>query len=163
MVMTMSVLTSSVVVLPCCRLSTGCQSLLFFGFTFLLFSEWNLGMGSVRETSISSPVIASAVADMFSLVAVTWEFWEQLQFSDWFLSCESIVEPMSGIHSLIRKWPYKEAWNWSRHVSVASSLKGGDSLLRPLHIIYWVTVHLKGVPISHRLLTCCWWLPCFLG
>ena len=70
------------------------------------------------------PVLSSPVANMKSSVDLTWEFWQQLLFSDWLPSCESIVEPMSGIRSLKRKWPYKKVRYWPRHVSVVSSLKG---------------------------------------
>ena len=48
------------------------------------------------------------------------------------LSCESIVEPVSGIRGLIRKWPYKEAFYWSRYISVASLLKGGVFFAPPV-------------------------------
>ena len=57
----------------------------------------------IRETSISSNILPSSVANMISSVASTSEFCQQLLLSDWSPLCESIIEPMSGIHGLIRR------------------------------------------------------------
>ena len=93
----------------------------------------------VRETSISSHVLASSIANISS-VAYTREFWQQL-FSDWLPSRESIVEPMSG------KWSYKEVCYWSRHVSDVSSLKGEGFFALPTAHYTAGRFHLRAEPI----------------
>ena len=104
----------------------------------------------VSQTSISSHVLASSVANM----VYPFAFQAANLIDRLVAACESIVEPMST-----NSWPDKEMYRfyWSRHVSVVSSRKRGEGILCSAHCtLYNGSLFIRRQnQFRHRLLTCC--------
>ena len=108
--------------------------------TTIRYQKTTICNNAVRETSISSHVLASSVANKLFPFACTWEFWQQILLPDWLLHVRAYISRTYVNNS----WPYKELCGcyWLRHVihttpckAIRLGKRGGNSLLLPLHII----------------------------
>ena len=133
--------------------------MLFFNSLYLLYGLLQV---IVRETSISSHILASSVANMIFSFASTWKFWQLILFSNW-LPCEIIVKPNSTIHSLIRRC----ASAISLGTSGCLNAKRGEFFAPPT--AYYITGSLFLWTADPITSSDCWlatdWLraPCFSG